>query len=115
MMVRALNLYISCLEQDMDEVGKSEVKSSFDHNIHIIKHLDDYLLSAMHSVYTDPVLDDQNSMVMGPIIGQALLNLGLVEQKNEPTLAGAEFHQPFSFSASDYGRTFYKDIIQGTH
>lgn len=114
MMARALNLYISCLEQEMNEVEESEVKSNFEHNIHIIKQLDDYLLSAMHSVYTDPVLDDQNSMVMGSIIGQALLTLGLVEQKNEPAFAGAEFYQPFSFSASSYGRTFYKDIIQGT-
>lgn len=114
MMARALNLYISCLEQEMNEVEESEVKSNFEHNIHIIKQLDDYLLSAMHSVYTDPVLDDQNSMVMGSIIGQALLTLGLVEQKNEPAFVGAEFHQPFSFSASSYGKTFYKDIIQGT-
>lgn len=114
MMVRALNQYVSSLEEDMDVVEESEVKSTFDHNIHIIKQLDDYLLSGMHAVYSDPVCNDQNSMIMGSILGQALLNLGLVEQKDKPALAGAEFYSPFSFVVSNYGENFYKNIILDT-
>jgi len=100
MIARATKQYISSLEE-----GDS-MKNIFDHNIHVIKHLDDYLLSGMHAIY-----GDQTSVRIN-YVDQALFNLGLVNQKNEPALAGATSYPTLSFIPSINGENFYKIIIR---
>lgn len=101
MIARATKQYIRSLE-----AGENP-KNIFDHNIHVIKNLDDYLLSGLHAIYSG-----QTSIRMS-YVDQALFNLGLVNQKSEPALAGATSYPTLSFVASVNGEDFYKSIIVG--
>lgn len=101
MIARATKEYISHLEEGHD------FRNIFDRNIHIIKHLDDYLLSGMHAIYSG-----QNSVRIGAV-DQALFNLGLVDQKNETAYAGATTYPALLFNPSNNGKNFYKSIIIG--
>lgn len=101
MIARATKQYVRSLE-----AGENP-KNIFDHNIHVIKNLDNYLLSGMHAIYSG-----QGSIRIS-YVDQALFNLGLVNQKNEPALAGATSYPTLSFVASVNGEAFYKSIIVG--
>lgn len=101
MIARATKQYVHSLE-----AGENP-KNIFDHNIHIIKHLDDYLLSGMHAIYSGQI------SIPTSYVDQALFNLGLVDQKNEPALAGAISYPTLSFVGSVNGENFYKSIILG--
>lgn len=101
MIARATKQYVRSLE-----AGENP-KNIFDHNIHVIKNLDDYLLSGLHAIYSG-----QTSIRIS-YVDQALFNLGLVNQKSEPALAGATSYPTLSFVASVNGEDFYKSIIVG--
>lgn len=101
MVARATKQYVHSLE-----AGENQ-KNIFDHNIHVIKNLDNYLLSGMHAIY-----GGQTSIRIS-YVDQALFNLGLVNQKNEPALAGATSYPTLSFIASVSGENFYKSIVLG--
>lgn len=101
MIARATKQYIRSLE-----AGENP-KNIFDHNIHVIKNLDDFLLSGLHAIYSG-----QTSIRIS-YVDQALFNLGLVNQKSEPALAGATSYPTLSFVASVNGEDFYKSIIVG--
>src|SRR5690606_25591019 len=95
MIARATKLYIAALEE-----GKNP-RNIFDHHIHVIKQLDEYLLAGLHAIY------DQETSIRLSQVDQALFNLGLLDQKMEPALAGAESHPKLSFSDSLAGHHFY--------
>ena len=48
-------------------------------------------------------------------VDQALFNLGLLEQKNEAALAGAEQYPTISFMPCGFGEYFYDRIILGNN
>nr|WP_181718047.1 hypothetical protein [Psychrobacter sp.]QJS05201.1 hypothetical protein [Psychrobacter sp.] len=101
MIARATKQYVRSLE-----VGENP-KNIFDHNIHVIKNLDNYLISGMHAIYSG------QASIRISYVDQALFNLGLVNQKNEPALAAATSYPALSFVASVNGEDFYKSIIVG--
>ena len=99
MKARAIKQYIFSLE-----TGNNS-RNIFDHNIHIINQLDNYLVSGMHAIYGG------QTSIRSSHVDQALFNLGLVNQKNEPALAGAESYPKLSFVASITGEEFYNKIV----
>lgn len=101
MIARVTKQYISFLEK-----GKN-TKNIFDHHIHVVKQLDDYLLAGLHAIYSG------ETSIRISSVDQALFNLGLVDQKIEPALVGADSYPKLSFNASLAGNSFYKTIILG--
>ena len=101
MIARATKLYILSLE------AGNNSRNIFDHNIHIINQLDNYLISGMHAIYGG------QASIRSSHVDPALFNLGLVDQKNERALAGAESYPKLSFVASISGEEFYSKIIIG--
>ncbi|TCM59175.1 hypothetical protein EC844_1494 [Acinetobacter calcoaceticus] len=101
MIARATKQYISYLEEGKD------TKYIFDHNIHIIRQLDDYILSGLHAIYGDKPVNRIRA------VDQALFNLGLLQQKQELSYAGAEISPGLSFESSTEGACFYKNIVCG--
>lgn len=69
MIARATKQYVLSLE------AGENIKNIFDHNIHVIKNLDNYLLSGMHAIYSG------QTSIRVSYVDQALFNLGLVNQK----------------------------------
>ena len=103
MIARATKVYISDLEQQ-----KENSKHKFDHNIHAIRGLDDYLLTGMQSIYGEIGTPRIAS------VDQALFNLGLVEEEEKVSLA-SKTHPKITFKASKEGQVFYDTIILGNN
>lgn len=101
MIARATKLHI--FERDQG----SNSRMVFDHNMHVIRNLDSYLLSGMISIYGD---DASTSRVAS--VDQALFNLGLVDQE-ETTSYISETNPLISFVPSDRGKDFYRSIFLG--
>lgn len=103
MIARATKVYILDLEQQ-----KENSKHKFDHNIHAIRGLDDYLLTGMQSIYGEIGTTRIAS------VDQALFNLGLLEEEEKVAFI-SQTHPKITFKASEEGQIFYDTIVIGNN
>ncbi|NUF38455.1 hypothetical protein [Acinetobacter lactucae] len=103
MVARATKVHISLLEEGH---APESIKYMFDQNIHIIKQLDSLLLGGLQEIYSG------KSSCQIILIKQALLNLGLLEQKIDSAMMGIN-NSNLSFRTCEFGRLFYKTIVCG--
>ncbi|KHO16614.1 hypothetical protein NT90_04590 [Acinetobacter baumannii] len=103
MVARATKVHVSLLEEGH---APESIKYMFDQNIHIIKQLDSLLLGGLQEIYSG------RSSCQISLIKQALLNLGLLEQKIDSAKMEIDNSNP-SFRTCEFGRLFYKTIVCG--